>query len=112
MHPGNRGFEGIRNDVYVDKTGLIDFVNRTINTPRRLTCFSRPRRFGKSFAAKMLCTCYDSSCDSEKLFDGLDISKAESYKLYLNRYDVIYLDITRFISTAESIKQVVPDNSG
>ncbi len=68
LNPGNKGFQTILNGTYVDKTGLIDFVNRTINTPQKLTCFSRPRRFGKSFAAKMLCAYYDKSCDSRSLF--------------------------------------------
>lgn len=50
LNPGNSGFAGIRNDIYVDKSGLISLINETIETPRRLTCVSRPRRFGKSFA--------------------------------------------------------------
>ncbi|MCD8363730.1 MAG: ATP-binding protein [Lachnospiraceae bacterium] len=109
LNPGNKGFQTILNGTYVDKTGLIDYINSTINTMRKLTSFSRPRRFGKSFAAKMLCAYYDKSCDSRSLFEGLNISKKESFERYLNQYDVIYLDITRFISTAESIKEVVSD---
>lgn len=107
LNPGNKGFQTILNGIYVDKTGLIDFVNRTINTPRKMTSFSRPRRFGKSFAAKMLCAYYDRSCDSRSLFEGLEISKKNSFDQHLNKYDVIYLDITRFISTAISVKDVV-----
>lgn len=53
LNPGNSGFTGIRNDIYVDKSGLISLINETIETPRRLTCVSRPRRFGKSFAAQI-----------------------------------------------------------
>ncbi|MCD7863254.1 MAG: AAA family ATPase [Lachnospiraceae bacterium] len=102
LNPGNKGFETIVNGVYVDKTGLIEYINGTLDTPRKLTCFSRPRRFGKSFAAKMLCAYYDRSCDSRKLFEGLEISKKESFAANLNRYDVIYLDITWFIPRAKS----------
>ncbi len=110
LNPGNKGFKAILNGTYVDKTGLIDYVNSTINTsPDRLTCFSRPRRFGKSFAAKMLCAYYDKSCDSRALFEGLEISRRGSFEKYLNKFDVIYLDITRFISTGEDIKNVVRD---
>ncbi|MCD7709665.1 MAG: AAA family ATPase, partial [Clostridiales bacterium] len=51
LNPGNNAFRRIlNNQIYVDKTGLIDFVNGTINTASCMTCFSRPRRFGKSFA--------------------------------------------------------------
>ena len=94
VNPGNSAFTGILNDQYVDKTGLIGLINKTIETPRRLTCISRPRRFGKSFAAQMLCAYYDRSCDSSKLFRGKDISRDESYEQYLNQYNVIYVDMT------------------
>ncbi|MCD8110661.1 MAG: ATP-binding protein [Clostridiales bacterium] len=109
LNPGNRGFQTILNGNYVDKTGLIDFINRTINTPQKLTSSSRPRRFGKSFAAKMLCAYYDKSCDSRSLFEGLEISKKDSFDKYLNKYDVIYLDITWFVSTIDDIRNVVHD---
>ena len=96
LNPGNHGFSGIRNDIYVDKSGLINLINDTIATPRRLTCCSRPRRFGKSFAAQMLCAYYDKTCDSAGLFDDLAIAADgnTSYGKYRNKFDVTYLDIT------------------
>lgn len=94
LNPGNSGFSSIRNDVYVDKSGLIQLINEVIETPRRLTCVSRPRRFGKSFAAQMLCAYYDKTCDSRSLFDDLVIAQSDSYKEHLNKYDVIYLNMT------------------
>ncbi|MCD7741017.1 MAG: ATP-binding protein [Ruminococcus sp.] len=109
LNPGNKGFQTILNGTYVDKTGLIEYVNGTINTPRKLTCFSRPRRFGKSFAAKMLCAYYDKSCDSHSLFEGLEISTKDSYEKHINKYDVIYLDITWFVSTTNDINKIVSD---
>ena len=94
LNPGNSGFSRIRNDVYVDKSGLIALINETIDTTRSMTCVSRPRRFGKSFAAQMLCAYYDKSCDSESLFGDLKIAQSSDYKRHLNRYDVIYLNMT------------------
>lgn len=102
LNPGNRAFQVILNSAYVDKTGLIDYVNSTINRTTKLTCFTRPRRFGKSFAAKMLCAYYDKSCDSRPLFDNLAISKKASYDTYINKFNVIYLDITWFISRSKT----------
>ncbi len=88
----------------MDKSGLIALINDTIETPRRLTCISRPRRFGKSFAAKMLCAYYDKTCDSSALFDDLEIAEDKrmngSYKQHLNKYDVIYLDMTNIMGKA------------
>lgn len=101
LNPGNSGFSGIRNDIYVDKTGLISLINQSIDTPRRLTCISRPRRFGKSFAAQMLCAYYDKTCDSSALFDDLMIAEDRQYLDYLNKYDVIYLDMTGIIGETD-----------
>ncbi len=109
LNMGNAGFMAMTRDIYVDKTEMIRFINSTLGTTRKLTCVSRPRRFGKSFAAKMLCAYYDKSCDSRHLFTGLDIAKDVSYEKYLNRYDVIYLDITLFLSKALDIGNVVND---
>ena len=63
-----------------------------------LTCVTRPRRFGKSIAANMLCAYYDKSCDSSALFDRFAIAKDDSYKEHLNKYYVIYLDVTNFVT--------------
>lgn len=70
LNVGNAGFKAVTKGMYVDKTGLISYINRTLGPAEKLTCVSRPRRFGKSFAAKMLCAYYDKSCDSRELFAG------------------------------------------
>ncbi len=98
LNPGNAGFQEIRNAEYVDKSGLIELVNRTIRTPQKLSCVSRPRRFGKSFAAKMLCAYYDRSCDSHALFDDLAIAQSPTYETHLNSYDVLYVDMAAIIA--------------
>ena len=100
INPGNEGFATCRRTEYVDKSGLIGVVNRTIGTKRKLSLISRPRRFGKSTAAQMLSAYYDKSCDSAGLFDDLEIAGDETYKEHLNRYDVIYLDITNIMEKA------------
>lgn len=74
LNPGNSGFAEILKSDYVDKTGLIRIINSTIGTKKKLTCISRPRRFGKSYAAQMLCAYYDNTCDSHDLFNKYKIS--------------------------------------
>lgn len=98
INPGNENFRVIVNDEYVDKSGLIAVINDTIETKRMLSCVSRPRRFGKSYAANMLEAYYDCSCDSHELFDGLEIAKNADYEKHLNQYNVLYLDITGFMA--------------
>ena len=97
INPGNEAFRVKRNGKYVDKSGLIGVVNRSIGLPNKLNCISRPRRFGKSYAAQMLCAYYCVGCDSAPLFDDLEIAKDATYRQYLNRYNVLYLDISGVI---------------
>lgn len=107
LNLGNAEFISIRKGLYVDKTGLISFLNAALGTADKLICVSRPRRFGKSFTAKMLCTYYDKSCDSKSLFEDLEIAKDPLFEAHLNQYDVIYLDITWFISICEKGRNIV-----
>lgn len=59
VYPGNEAFKEINNARYVDKTLVIDLLNETIGQDNKLTCISRPRRFGKTYVAKMLVAYYD-----------------------------------------------------
>lgn len=107
LNPGNSGFADISLADYRDKTGLIDVINGTISTSRKLTCVSRPRRFGKSYAAQMICAYYDRSCDSHALFDRLEIAGMESYEKHLNRYNVLYVDMAGIKTSCDSFKRLV-----
>ncbi len=95
---GNAGFKRILNSEYIDKSGLIPIVNKTLFTEQSFSCVTRCRRFGKSMAAKMLCAYYDRSVDSRHLFDGLEAEKDPSFEEHLNKYPVIYLDMTEFVT--------------
>ena len=104
---GNEGFRSARNSEYVDKSGLIAVINNTLETEKRFTCVTRCRRFGKSMAAKMLCAYYDRSCDSRSLFADLTIAHDPSFDKHLNKYPVIYLDVTNFTTRETPIGEVV-----
>ena len=95
---GNAGFQSARNGEYVDKSGLIAAVNKTLFTKLRFSCVTRCRRFGKSMAAEMLCAYYDQSCDSRSLFADLEIAHDPQFEKHLNKYPVIYLDMTNFVT--------------
>ncbi len=107
INKGNTAFADYLNGEYIDKTGMIAYINSTLNTGIRLTCVTRPRRFGKSLAANMLCAYYDKSCDSSALFDGFVIAKDPSYKIHLNKYPVIYIDITSFTTRYDGREDIV-----
>ena len=98
INKGNEGFRRAINGEYVDKTGMIEIINKTLDTERSLTCVTRSRRFGKTMALDMLCAYYDKSCDSRHLFEGLAAQSGATFDKHLNKYPVISLDITDFIT--------------
>ena len=98
INTGNEGFRRIRNSEYIDKSGVIAVVNNTLFTEKCFSCVTRCRRFGKSMAAKMLCAYYDHSCDSRSLFADLEIARHQSFEEHLNKYPVIFLDMTTFVT--------------
>lgn len=110
LNPPADAFAAIlKKDIYVDKSGLISYTNSVLNSSRMLTCFSRPRRFGKSYAAKMLAAYYSRGADSDLLFRELKISGMDGYRENLNQYDVLFLDIAWFISISENIQSTVSE---
>ena len=108
VNPDNSAFQvALNSRIYVDKTGLIEYTNRVLDTTDAYICNSRPRRFGKSYAANMLAAYYSKGADSEKLFSELKIGKNEDFKKHLNKYDVIHIDIQWFLSNCDDVDQVV-----
>ncbi len=98
INVGNAGFQSARNGEYVDKSGLIGIVNATLFTKRRFSCVTRSRRFGKSMAAEMLCAYYDKSCESRDLFRDLEIATDPEFEKHLNKYPVIFVDTSDFVT--------------
>ena len=48
LNPGNeKFFRAVHSEIYVDKTGLLEYTNKVMNTSQQNICVSRPRRFGK-----------------------------------------------------------------
>ena len=107
INRGNIEFRDIVSHEYVDKTSLIPLINARLNSESRYSCVTRCRRFGKSMAAKMLCAYYDKSCDSRELFRGLKAEQDKTFETYLNKYNVLYLDVTSFTARPEMRKNIV-----
>ena len=96
-NPGNDAFREIVQKDYVDKTGLVTLFDDTLESMQKLVMVSRPRRFGKSYAAKMLEAFYSCGCDSRELFEGRKVSSQKDWDRHLNGYNVISLDMTEVI---------------
>ena len=108
VNPDNSAFQvALNSEIYVDKTGLLEYTNKVMNTLQGYICNSRPRRFGKSITADMLTAYYSKGCDSEKMFSGYEISRCPDFKKHLNQYDVIHLDIQWCMEPAGGPEKIV-----
>ncbi len=99
VNPDNSAFQvALNSEIYIDKTGLIEYTNSVLDTTNAYICNSRPRRFGKSYTANMLAAYYSKGANSESMFSGLEISSMADFKKHLNQYDVIHIDIQWFLT--------------
>ena len=97
FNPNNVSFSSDKNSkIYVDKTMLIEYLNGNLCKNTKCLAVSHARRFGKSHAAGMIDAYYSLGCDSTKLFENTKLSQTPDYKKYMNKYNVIHLDISSF----------------
>ncbi len=105
VNPNNRKFcKVLKAGNYVDKTGLISYINSVLGTKDCETVFTRPRRFSKTTACKMLEAYYSAGADSEDLFKGREIEKDPTYREHLNKHPVISFDLLAFKDKRKKLK--------
>ena len=110
LNPDNIDFKkALNSEIYIDKTELMLYTNKVINTEQQYICVSRPRRFGKSMAANMLTAYYSRGCDSKEMFSKYKIAKADSFEKHLNKYNVIHINMVDFLSEASSIEEMIAE---
>ena len=108
LNPENVDFQkSLNSEIYIDKTELIAYTNKKLNTEQGYICVSRPRRFGKSMAANMLTAYYSRGCDSRELFQGLKIATHPNFEKHLNQYNVIHLNMRDYLTESENMKQLI-----
>ena len=108
VNPTNTAFSKCFNsEIYVDKSELITFTNKKINSLQQYICSTRPRRFGKTMAVDMLAAYYSKGCDSRELFEKLKISSDSDFEKHLNKYDVIKFDMQNFCNNAGSSDEIL-----
>ena len=98
----------LNNRIYVDKTALLDLLNASLSSDDAFICDSRPRRFGKSTTAKMICAYYGEDQDASALFDDLAIATSPAYKTHLNQYHTVFINISDELNDAHGdIKRMI-----
>ena len=109
LSPGSQRYHmTVNSKIFVDKTEMIQFLNSIINTQQRFVSVSRPRRFGKSIAADMICAYYDREANDRELFEKRLIAKCSpintesktiTWDECLGKFDVIRIVMTDFIKS-------------
>ena len=112
LNPGKQSYQmAVNSEIFVDKTEMISYLNSVVNTEQRFVSVSRPRRFGKSMAADMICAYYDREADSRELFEKRKLAgcapirvaeKKISWDEYLGKFDVIRIVMTDFFKEGVS----------
>lgn len=97
------GFQELRNgEIFVDKSGLIEEINRKIATKEKWVCVSKPRRFGKTMALEMLAAYYTKGIHTEDLFRGLKAMEGKTFYKHLNAHNVIYVNFNDYFGRDQS----------
>ena len=100
----NNSFTKAANDEYfVDKSELIEKINKLIGSSSQFLCITRPRRFGKTINAMMLESYYSKNANFKDLFDKLKISDSESYLTHLNKHNVVYLQLNELPDVSTNV---------
>ena len=114
LNPGKQSFSmAVNSQIFVDKTDMICYLNSVINTQQRFVSVSRPRRFGKTMAADMICAYYDREADSRELFEKCKVAKAgvendhQDWDCYLGTFDVIRIVITDFLEDSNDVSKML-----
>lgn len=80
-----------RDYYFVDKT---NFIKELLDHKNKVTLITRPRRFGKTLAMRMLQEFFDINAAGRDTFKGLNISRAgEKYMQHRGKYPVIFFSL-------------------
>lgn len=80
-----------REYYFVDKT---NFIRELLDNKAMVTLITRPRRFGKTLAMRMLQEFFDINAAGRDTFKGLNISRAgEKYMQHRGKYPVIFFSL-------------------
>ena len=91
LNPSSPRYEKLKKSkVFVDKTDIFEILNENLGKEKSFFCLSRPRCFGKSVTAQMICSYYARCQDSSSLFDNLKIASFDDYNKHLNQHEVAF----------------------
>ena len=103
LNPNANAFLDDKNTkIYVDKSLIVKELNELVSSKNDFVCISRPRRFGKSMAGNLVSAYYSKGCDTRHVFSQMKLGKGDGWDKYLNRFNVIKLDMNGMYQNAVS----------
>lgn len=90
----------LNTEIYVDKSMVVEELNKLVSSRNNFVCISRPRRFGKSMAGNMVSAYYSKGCDTRNIFSQMKVGQVPGYDKYLNKFNVIKLDLNGWYQNA------------
>ena len=101
LNPNADAFQmGLNTEIYVDKSLILSELNKLVSSQGNFVCLSRPRRFGKSMAGNMISAYYSKGCDTRDVFSQMKLGQEPCFDKYLNRFNVIKLDLNGWYQNA------------
>jgi hypothetical protein len=101
LNPNADAFQmGLNTEIYVDKSLILSELNKLVSSQGNFVCLSRPRRFGKSMAGNMISAYYSKGCDTREVFSQMKLGQEPCFDKYLNRFNVIKLDLNGWYQNA------------
>ncbi len=98
----------VNSEVYVDKTGLLEYTNRVLATNAGLSVTAVRADSENLYAVDMLAAYYSKGCDSEKMFSGPgNQQRCPDFYEHFNKYDVIHFDIQWFLANCDEPENLV-----
>jgi len=108
LNPGAKKLQkALNSEIYIDKSGIIGYLNKVVDTEQCFVCVSRPRRFGKSMAANLISAYYDRTVDVKYLFRNMKIASEPGFARYAGQYDVIKLNMQEFLSNSQDMEEML-----
>lgn len=108
LNPGAKKLQkALNSEIYIDKSGIISYLNKVVDTEQCFVCVSRPRRFGKSMAANLISAYYDRTVDVKYLFRNMKIASEPGFARYAGQYDVIKLNMQEFLSNSSEMGEML-----
>ena len=102
LNPNADAFQiGLNSEIYVDKSLVLAELNKLACTQGNFICMSRPRRFGKSMVGNLISAYYSKGCDTRSIFSQMKIGQTPDYDKYLNKLNVIKLDLNGWYQNAK-----------